>query len=137
MREEDEMVFYCFLRNIFQITFKYLQNTIIFCFQFVKFPWEKYNMLRPDINGKCSFFVTNCCYAFSNANGIEKADSFLIKISNFVQFNDKNHCCNVRLDIMMKHWKDRMINISNCCEIFYKFGSSGINWEAFNFREYW
>ena len=71
-----------------------------------------------------SFFVTNCCYAFSNANGFEKPDNLLTNISSFVQFNYKNHCYNLRLNMMMKWWKYRMANILNCYAICYKFGSS-------------
>ena len=134
--------FYCFLTNIFQITFKYFQNIIRLCFHFVKFRWEKYNMLGADEDGRiCSFFITNCWYTFSNANGIEKLHNFCTKIFNFVQFNHKNHCCNVSLYIMMKPWKYSMANILNCCTIFFfffffffKFVSIGKNYlEAFNF----
>ena len=46
---------YCFLTNIFLITFKYLQNIAILCFQCVKFPWQKYNMLEADENGRMLF----------------------------------------------------------------------------------
>ena len=96
--------FYCFLTNIFLITFKYLQNMAILCFQFVKFPWKKINMLRADEDG---FFLTNFCYIFSNANGIEKPDRYLLtKISNFVQFNSKKHL----LQCKVKH-NDETIKI--------------------------
>ena len=47
--------FYCFLTNSFEITFKYLQNIVILCFLFVKFPWEKDNMLRADEDGRMLF----------------------------------------------------------------------------------
>ena len=40
--------FYCFLTNIFQITFKYLQNLVTLHFQLVKSHWEKYNMREAD-----------------------------------------------------------------------------------------
>ena len=82
---------------------------------------------------ECSFFITDCCYTFSNANGIEKLENFQTKISDFVQFNHRNYCCNVRLNMIIKQLKYSMA-ILNCCAIFDKFGSSGKNyWEAFNF----
>ena len=37
---------------------------------------------------ECSFFLTNCCYTFSNANGIEKPDNLSTKISNFLLFKE-------------------------------------------------
>ena len=42
---------------------------------------------------ECSLFITNFCYIFSNANGIEKSEigNLLTEISNFVQFNNKKH----------------------------------------------
>ena len=90
-------VFYCFLTSIFQITFKHIQNMVVFCFQFVEFLWEKYNMLGADEDGRMLFL---CNELLLNANGIEKRDSLL---------NHKNHCCNVRLNVMMKLWKDKMV----------------------------
>ena len=50
------------------------------------------SILGADEDGRMQF-VTSCCFTFSN--GIEKSHNFLTKISNFVQFNHKNHCCNV------------------------------------------
>ena len=46
---------YCFLTKIFQITFKYLQNMVMLCSQFIKFPWKKYHMLRADEDGQMLF----------------------------------------------------------------------------------
>ena len=55
-------------------------------------------MLGADEMVECSFFVTNCWYASSNANAIEKPHNFCTKLFNFVQFNRKNHCWNVSLN---------------------------------------
>ena len=86
---------------------------------------------------ECSVFVTNCWYTFWNANRIEKPRNFWTKISNFVQFNHKNYCCNLSLNIMTKRWKYSVANTLNCSAIFFcNSGSSGKNsWEVFNFRE--
>ena len=89
---------------------------------------------------ECSFFITNCWYTFSNASGIEKPHNFGTKIFYFDQFNLKNHCCNVSLNIMMKRLKYKLVNILICCAFFFfffffffKFESSGKNYlEAFN-----
>ena len=67
---------------------------------------------------ECSFFITNCWYTFSNKYGIEKPHNFYTKIFNFVQFNHKNHCCNLSLNIMIKWWKYSMANILNGCVSF-------------------
>ena len=66
--------FCCFLTDIFQITFKHLWNIVIPCFPFVKFPWEKDNMLREDEDDRMLLLYDNCLYIFSNVNGIEKPD---------------------------------------------------------------
>ena len=60
-------------------------------------------MLRTDEDGRmlCFSFRTNICYIFSNANGIDNGH-LLTNLSNFVQFNKKSTCCNVRLSIIMK-----------------------------------
>ena len=60
---------------------------------------RKYSMLGTDEVVECSFYITNCWYTFSNANGIEKPQ-FLDKM--LVQFNHKNHCCNTSLNKMVK-----------------------------------
>ena len=109
---------YCFLTNIFQITFKYLQNIVI-CFHLVKYPWEKYNMLRADEDCWMLFLHNELLVYISNANRTEKPHKFWTKISNFVKFNHKNHCCNLSLNIMMKRWKHSMASILNCRAIFF------------------
>ena len=63
--------FYYFLTNIFPVTFEYLQNLVTLRFQFVKFPWEKYNMLRVDEDDRMLFFDNEFLLYFSNAHGIE------------------------------------------------------------------
>ena len=66
--------FYCFLTNIFQITFKYIQNIVIFCFQFVEFPWEKYNMLGLDEDGRMLFLCNELLQALRR-RGAEEASA--------------------------------------------------------------
>ena len=44
---------YCFLTNILLITFKYLQNIAILCYQFVKLPYL--HLLEADENGRMLF----------------------------------------------------------------------------------
>ena len=78
--------------------------------------------------------MTNCRYTFSNANGIEKPHNFCKKKFNFVQFNHKNHCCNVSLNIMMRWWKYSTANILNCCVISFQIWKQWKNHlEASNF----
>ena len=86
---------FCFLTNIFQISLKYLPNIVILCFQFVKFPWEKY-MLRANEDGRM-LFLHNEFWLH-----IFKCGHLWIKMSNFVQFNNKKHFCKARLNIMIK-----------------------------------
>ena len=50
---------------------------------------------------ECFFFMTNCYYTFSNISEREKPD-LLAKIPNFVLFNHKKYCFNVKLNIMKK-----------------------------------
>ena len=119
--------FYCFLANIFQITFKYLQNIVMLCFQFVKFPWEKYHMLSADEDGRMPMFsLLNefLLYIFSNGNWIEKLVICWQEILTSFNSITRSTCCSVRLNIMMKRYKYWMANILNCHVIFYKFGSS-------------
>ena len=71
------LLFYCFLTNIFQITFKCLQNIVRLFFHLVKFSSEKYNMLRAHEDGRMLFLhKANHWDTSSNANGIEKPDNF-------------------------------------------------------------
>ena len=85
LQEEDELVFITFWQTVFKLPFQYLQNIVILCFQFVKFIWEKYNVLGADEDGQWLFLHNkfSCfCYIFSNVNGIEKPG---------IQFNNKKH----------------------------------------------
>ena len=73
------MFFYCILTNIFQITFKYLQNIVRLCFHFVKFPWEKYNMLGADEDGRMLFlhnellvYIFKCKWKRETAQFLDK-----------------------------------------------------------------
>ena len=80
---------------------------VLLCFQFLRFPWEKYNMLRT--NFRMLFLYNEFLLYISNVNGIEK--SFICwQISNFDQFNNKNHLvqCNVFCKIKCN---DKTINI--------------------------
>ena len=113
--------FYYFLRNIFQITFKNLQNIIILYFLFVKFPWEKYHMPRADEDGWMWMFSLHnefLLYIFSNANGIEKSDICWQKFLTLFNAVMRSTCCSVRLNTMMKQKKYGMANILSCA-IFY------------------
>ena len=114
--------FYCFLINSFQITFKYLQNLVIVCFQFVKFLWKNYHMLKADKDGRMRMFCLHkefLLYISSNANGIEKSDICWQKFPTSFNSITRRTCCNVKLNIMMKRWKYRMANVLNCREIFF------------------
>ena len=73
---------------------------------------------------KCSFFITNVCYVFSNVNGIEKPDKYRQK--NLTLFNAiaRSTCCNISLNIMITRQKYRMANILNSVYFFQKFGST-------------
>ena len=115
-------IFYCFLVNIFQITFKCLQNIVRLCFHFVKFSWEKYNMLRADEDGRNLFLYNELLvYIFKCKwnRETEKPHNFWTQIFNFDQYNHKNHCCNVSLNIIMKLWKYSMVNVLNCPVFFF------------------
>ena len=107
------MVFYCFLTNIFQITFKYLQNIVRLCFHFVKFPWEKYNMLGADEDGRMLFLHNELLVYIFKCKWNRETAQFLHKIFSYVQFNQKNHCCNVSLNRVMTCdvWEYSMANI--------------------------
>ena len=63
---------------------------------------------------ECSFFITNCCYTFSNANGIEKPDNLSTKISNFLQFKEaifktRTRRMQTRIRRMRRTWRTRRI----------------------------
>ena len=47
--------FISFWQKNFQITFKCLQNIVILCFQFMKFSWQKYNVLGADEDDRMLF----------------------------------------------------------------------------------
>ena len=75
------------------------------CFQFAKFPWEKYHMLRTDEDGQMQMFSLHnefLLYIFSNAKAIEKSDVYWQKFLNSFNSITRSTCCNVRLNIMMK-----------------------------------
>ena len=80
--------FYCFLTNIFQVNFKYLQNIVILCFQFVKFPCEKYHILRVYENGQM-LSPHNEFLLYFQCKWNREMEHLLTKISNFVQLNNK------------------------------------------------
>ena len=110
--------FYCFLTNIFLITFQYLQNIAILCFEFVTFPWKNVICYKQMKMVKSSFFIKNFCYIFSNANGIEKPGICWQKCLTFFNSITRSTYCNVKLIIMMKQWKYRIANILNCYAVF-------------------
>ena len=89
LREDDDMAFLLVFdknfSNYFQMPSKY-SNIMLSIYEISR------SILGADEDGRMQF-VTSCCFTFSN--GIEKSHNFLTKISNFVQFNHKNHCCNV------------------------------------------
>ena len=78
--------------------FQYLQNLAIICFQFVKFPWKKYNMLKADEDGRMLFFHKEFLLYIFKYKWNKETGHLLTKISNFVQFNNKKHLlqCNVK-----------------------------------------
>ena len=93
--------FYCILTNIFQITFKYLPNIVRLYFNFVKFFGEKHYMLRADEDGRMLFLDNKLLVYIFKCKWNRENTQFLDKTFNFVQFNHKNHCCNVNLNMMM------------------------------------
>ena len=92
---------FCFLTNIFQISLKYLPNIVILCFQFVKFPWEKY-MLRVDEDGRMLCLSWQRMFIFSNTNVIEKSDICWQKFLTSFNSITKSTCCSVRLNMMKR-----------------------------------
>ena len=115
-------------------TYKYLPNIIWLCFHFVKFSWEKYNMLGADEDGQMILLHNELLVYIFKYKWNRETTQFLDKNFNFVQFNHKNHCCNVSLSMMMKRWKHNTPNTLNCRKIFFQLESSGkIYLEAFNF----
>ena len=87
----------------------------------MKYPWEKYNMLGADEDCWMLFLHNELLEYISNASRIEKPHKFWTKISNFVQFNHKNHSRNLSLNIMMKRWKHSMASILNYRAFFFFF----------------
>ena len=96
--ERSRVGFCFFLTNIFQITFKYLQNIVILCFQFVKFTWEKYHMLRTDEDDRMLSLHNEFLSYIFECKWNREIGNLLTEISNFVQFNNKKHLlqCNVK-----------------------------------------
>ena len=70
---------------------------------------------------ECSFFLTNCCYTFSNTNGIEKPDNLSTKIYFLLLFKEavfKTRIRRMRTQIrrmrtrtrrMQRTWRTRQI----------------------------
>ena len=90
--------FYCFLTNIFQITFKYIQNIVIFCFQFV----ELYKMLRADEDSRMLFlfnelllYISQCKWNRETRQLVDKSFEFCSissqesLLQRKVKFNDE------------------------------------------------
>ena len=102
MGKEDELTIKLFDKHFSN----YLQNTVILCFQFVKFSLEKNHILRVVEDGGMlslynEFFLYISKYKWNRETGY-----LLTKISNFVQFNNKKHL----LQCKVKH-NDEMIKI--------------------------
>ena len=98
--------FFCFLTNIFQITFKHFQSIVILYIQIVKFPWEKCGILRADEDGRMVFFHNEFLLYILKCKWNREIKHLLTKISNLVQINSMNTCCSVRLNIMIKRYKN-------------------------------
>ena len=58
---------------------------------FVKFPWEKYNMLRADEDGRMLFLHNEFLLYIFKCKWNRETGQMWIKTSNFVQFNNKKH----------------------------------------------
>ena len=114
--KEGWVGFYCFLKNIFQIIFKYLQNIVILWFQ--KFTWEKYHMLREHENGGMVALQNDFLLYILKCTWIEKSDICWQKFLTSVILIKRSTSCNVRLNIVMKQWKYKMARILNCRAIF-------------------
>ena len=69
---------------------------------FYKISLKKCNMQMK--MAKCSFFITNFYYIFSNVKCKWNRETrhLLTKISTFVNSITRSTCCNARLNIMMK-----------------------------------
>ena len=92
--------FFCFSTN------KYFQNIVILCTQIVKFSWKKCDMLRADEDGRMVFFHNEFLLHILQCKWNREIKHLLTKISNFLQINRMNTCCNVRLNIMIKRYKN-------------------------------
>ena len=99
LREEDELVLIAFWQTFFKLPFKYLQNIIILCFEFVKFPWEKYNILRAEEVGQM-LFLHNEFLLYICINEMEKLDICCQKFLTLFNSITKSTCYN--LSIMIK-----------------------------------
>ena len=100
-------------------TYKYLPNVVWLCFHFMKLFWEKYNMLGADEDGQMILLHNEFLVYIFKYKWNRETTQFLDKNFNFVQFNHKNHCCNVSLSMMMKRWKHNTANTLNCRKFFF------------------
>ena len=64
---------------LFQITFKQFQIIVTLCFHFVKFPWEKYNMLKADEDGRMLFLHNELLVYIFKCKWNREAAQFLAK----------------------------------------------------------
>ena len=102
----------------------YLQSIAILCFQFVKFPWKKYNMLEADENGRMLFLHNEFLSYIFKCKWNRETRHFPTKMSTFVNSITRSTWCNAKLNIMMKPWKNWVVNILDCHANFHRFGSS-------------
>ena len=80
----EGMVFYCLLTNIFPITFKCIQNMVTLYFQFVKFLFEKYNMLGVDEDGRMLILHNKLLLYILECKWNKEAGHLVTKIFSFV-----------------------------------------------------
>ena len=101
LQKEHEIVFIAFWQTFLKLP----SNTFRIGFQFVKFPWEKYHMLRTHEDGRMFSLPNKFLLYIFKRKWNREIGQLLTKTSKFVQFNNKKHLlqCRVRYsDVTIK-----------------------------------